>query len=125
MLATVLQVAAGGAIGAAGRYLTGVGMTRLFGMPAFPLGVITANILGCFLMGVLATFLALRSATHLNPLLMTGVLGGYTTFSAFALESFTLYERGQTGLALTYVIASVVLSILALVLGAYVARMLA
>ncbi|MGC8202203.1 fluoride efflux transporter CrcB [Aliiroseovarius sp. PTFE2010] len=125
MFSTLLQVAAGGAIGASARYLTGVGMVRLFGLPTFPLGVITANVLGCFVMGVLASVLALRSGAHLNPFLMTGVLGGYTTFSAFALEAVTLYQRGQGGIAVTYVLASVVLSILALVAGAYTARVIA
>ncbi|MEL6375777.1 MAG: CrcB family protein, partial [Pseudomonadota bacterium] len=57
-----------------------------------------------------------------NPLVMTGILGGFTTFSAFSLEAFTLYERGETGAAALYVILSVVLSILGLALGVWLAR---
>lgn len=122
MMTTLLQVALGGAIGAAARYATGVGVVRLFGIGVFPFGVILVNILGSFLMGVLLVFLAHKSLTHLNPLLMTGVLGGFTTFSAFSLEAFTLFERGETGLAALYVVASVVLSLAALVAGAFLMR---
>jgi len=125
MLATSLQVALGGAIGAALRYLSGVGITRAFGAGGFPLGVIAVNILGSFLMGVLVVTLAGRGLTHLNPFLMTGVLGGFTTFSAFSLEAFTLWERGQPTQAAVYVILSVVLSIAALIAGILAARSLA
>ena len=122
MFTTTLQVALGGAIGAAARYLTGVGITRAFGFGTFPLGVITVNVLGSFLMGVLVVWLAHRSLTHLNPFLMTGILGGFTTFSAFSLETWTLVERGQGHLAIAYVVLSVVLSIMALVAGLMLMR---
>ena len=87
MFTTVLQVALGGAIGAATRYLTGVAVLRAFGVMAFPLGVITVNIVGSFLMGVVVVWFAQRGLTHLGPFVMTGVLGGFTTFSAFSLET--------------------------------------
>ncbi len=122
MFATTLLVALGGAIGAAGRYLSGVGIARLFGVTGFPLGVLAVNIVGSFLMGALVVFLARRGLTHLNPFLMTGVLGGFTTFSAFSLETITLFERGQTGQAALYVVLSVVLSLGGLVLGLALSR---
>ncbi|MEM9755170.1 MAG: CrcB family protein, partial [Pseudomonadota bacterium] len=90
-----------------------------------PLGVLTVNVVGSFLMGCFIGFAAQRGFTHLSPLVATGVLGGFTTFSAFSLEAVTLWERGETGLALAYVIGSVVLSIGALVLGLALARGLA
>ncbi|QQA43357.1 fluoride efflux transporter CrcB [Pelagovum pacificum] len=122
MLSTTLQVALGGAIGASARYLSGVGIGRLFGITGFPLGVIAVNVLGSFLMGLFAGALARRGLAHLNPFLMTGVLGGFTTFSAFSLEAVTLYERGAVGQAAVYVIGSVVLSIGTLILGLTLAR---
>ena len=78
MITTVLQVALGGAIGAALRFLTGVGVLRLVG-PGFPMAIITVNIVGSFLMGVFVVAAAHRGLTHLAPFVMTGVLGGFTT----------------------------------------------
>ena len=120
MIPTVLQVALGGAIGAAARY--GVGVALFRPAAAFPIGVLTANILGSFLMGALVVYLGQRAMAQLNPFLLTGVLGGFTTFSAFSLEAYTLYERGDIGLAVTYVVASLVLSIAALVAGILIMR---
>ncbi|KAA9010637.1 fluoride efflux transporter CrcB [Histidinibacterium aquaticum] len=125
MLVTTLQVALGGAIGAAARYLTGVGMARAFGVTGFPLGVLTVNVAGSFAMGILAAALARRGLAHLNPFLMTGVLGGFTTFSAFSLEAVILWERGQAGQAALYVALSVILSIGGLLAGLALARSLA
>lgn len=122
MLTTLLQVALGGAIGASARYATGVGIVRLAGHGGFPLGVITVNILGSFLMGVFVVAAAHRGLTHLSPFVMTGILGGFTTFSAFSLEAVTLYERGDLSGAVLYVVASVVCSIFGLLLGLWLAR---
>ena len=121
-MTAILQVALGGAIGAVLRYMTGVGMVRAFGHMAFPLPILTVNIVGSFLMGVFVVVAAQRGLTHLSPLVMTGFLGGFTTFSAFSLEAVTLYERGDFGQAATYVVASVVLSIGGLMLGLWLAR---
>lgn len=121
MIYTTLQVALGGAIGAAARFLVGVGLLRLWG-GGFPIGVIAVNVIGSFLMGVFVVFAAHKSLTHLSPLVMTGLLGGFTTFSAFSLEAVTLFERGQTGQAALYVAVSVGVSIAALIAGLWVAR---
>ena len=125
MFGTVLSVAAGGAIGASLRYLTGVAILRTIGHTGFPLAIITVNVLGSFLMGLFVALAAERGLTHLSPFLATGILGGFTTFSAFSLEAVNLYERGDIGHAALYVTASVVLSILGLILGLLVARALA
>ena len=121
MVTSVLSVALGGALGASLRYLSGLGITRLVGH-GFPAGILVVNIVGSFLMGAFVVYAAKRGATYLSPLVMTGFLGGFTTFSAFSLDAVTLYERGQTGLAATYVLVSVIGAILALFLGIWVAR---
>ena len=118
----IFQVALGGAIGASARYMTGLMMARLLGK-GFPWGTLTVNIVGSFLMGVLVVVLA-QTGNRFAPLLMTGVLGGFTTFSAFSLDAVTLYERGQVALAGGYVAASVAVSIAALFAGLLLARSL-
>lgn len=120
---SVLAVAAGGALGSVARYLLNGEVMRWFGMQ-FPLGILIVNVVGCFIMGVVAEGLALRfgASQELRSFLMTGVLGGFTTFSAFALDTSLLVERGQGGQALLYVILSVVGSILALFAGLWLVR---
>ncbi|MEN8659261.1 fluoride efflux transporter CrcB [Marivita sp.] len=122
MLSTLSLVALGGAIGAALRYITGVGVLRVFGQGDFPLAILTVNIIGSFLMGAFVVAVAQRGLTHLSPFVMTGVLGGFTTFSAFSLETMTLIERGQVGSATLYVVLSVGLSVGGLALGLILAR---
>ena len=122
MLNTLSLVAVGGAIGASLRYLSGVSIVRLVGQTEFPVAIMTVNILGSFLMGVFVVAAAHRGLTHLSPLVMTGMLGGFTTFSTFSLETVTLIERGQIGSAMLYITLSVVLSVAGLALGLFVAR---
>jgi len=122
MISSVSLVALGGAIGAALRYLTGISVLRLFGHQDFPVAIITVNVIGSFLMGVFVVAAAHRGLTHFSPFVMTGLLGGFTTFSAFSLETVTLIERGATGQAALYIALSVGLSVGALMLGLMVAR---
>ena len=122
MLHHVLLVAVGGAIGATARYLTGLGIVRLLGVTGFPPAIITVNILGSFLMGVFVVMAAKKGLTHYSPFVMTGLLGGFTTFSAFSLETVTLIESGDTGLAAWYAALSVALSVGGLMLGLWLAR---
>jgi len=122
MITSIIQVAIGGAIGAVGRYLTGVAAVRVMGH-GYPWGTLTVNIVGSFLMGVLIVVLMTKDGgIRIAPLLMTGMLGGFTTFSAFSLDALTIFERGQVGQAALYVVASVVLSLLAIFLGVMIAR---
>ncbi|WP_095587581.1 fluoride efflux transporter CrcB [Actibacterium ureilyticum] len=121
MIGTLAQVALGGAIGAMGRYLTGVAAVRLMGH-GFPWGTLVVNVVGSFLMGVLVVVLARKGGNDLAPLLMTGLLGGFTTFSAFSLDVLTLYERGQAGLAFGYAAASVLVSLAAIAAALWLTR---
>ncbi|CAG0911132.1 unnamed protein product [Cyprideis torosa] len=120
-MTALIQVAIGGAVGASARYLTGIAAARVLGK-GFPWGTLIVNILGSFAMGVLVVALAHLSANRYAPLLMTGILGGYTTFSAFSLDAVTLFERGQTMLAGGYVAVSVIASISALFAGMLLTR---
>ena len=122
MISTVSLVALGGAIGAACRFLMGVGVMRLAGPSEFPVAVLSVNVIGSFLMGVFVVAAAQKGLTHLSPFVMTGILGGFTTFSAFSLEAVTLMERGQLAAAGAYVGLSVALSIGGLMLGLWIAR---
>jgi CrcB protein len=121
MFANLAQVAIGGAIGASARYLTGLLAVRLLGK-GFPWGTLFVNIVGSFLMGVLVVALLHVGGNRFAPLLMTGLLGGFTTFSAFSLDAVTLYERGALALAAAYITASVVFSLAALFAGLLIAR---
>lgn len=122
MFTPLLQVAIGGALGASGRYLANVTLTRAFGA-GFPWGTLAVNIVGSFIMGVLVIVLAKKGANAYAPLLLTGMLGGFTTFSAFSLDALTLFERGQVATALGYVVGSVILSLGAVILGVFATRM--
>lgn len=122
MISTLSLVALGGALGASLRYLAGVAVLRLAGPTDFPLAVIGVNVLGSMLMGVCVVVAAQKGLTHLGPFVMTGILGGFTTFSAFSLETVTLLERGQIGAAGLYVGLSVGLSVLGLMVGLWLAR---
>ncbi len=122
MITTLSLVALGGAIGASLRWLWGIGVLRLAGVTEFPLAILGANVLGSFLMGVFVVAAAHRGLTHLSPFVMTGLLGGFTTFSAFSLETMTLVERGQIGPAMLYVALSVGLSVGGLALGMTLTR---
>ncbi|MGD9982165.1 MAG: fluoride efflux transporter CrcB [Hyphomonadaceae bacterium] len=103
----VLLVAVGGAVGALARYGVGVGVARWFGL-AFPWGTLIVNIAGCVAMGILAARTG-PEQEMVRLALGVGVLGGFTTFSAFSLETVRLMEH-QPGLAMLYVAASVILS---------------
>ncbi|WP_116086999.1 CrcB family protein [Tropicimonas sp. IMCC34011] len=124
MIWTFGQVALGGAIGASLRFGVGVAVARVLplGTSGFPVAVLLCNVVGSALMGAFVTLSAARGLTHLAPLLMTGLLGGFTTFSSFSLEAVTLWERGATGQAALYVGISLGLSLLGLVLGAALMR---
>lgn len=120
-----LAVAAGGAIGAMARYGVNVISTKLYG-PGFPYGTLGVNILGCFVMGLLIGLFVMKDPVNptLKLFLTTGVLGGFTTFSAFSFEAIMLYERKPI-LGITYVAASIALSILACWAGLKMMRGLA
>ncbi|MDF1632136.1 fluoride efflux transporter CrcB [Mycoplana sp. MJR14] len=119
-----LIVFLGAGVGGAGRHGVNILAARLFGT-GFPLGTLAVNVVGCMAMGLLAGYFAFRGhlPQEVRLLLTTGVLGGFTTFSAFALDSAVLWERGHVGAALLYVLASVVLSLAAVAAGLFLARL--
>jgi CrcB protein len=118
-----LQVALGGAAGAVCRYAAGLWVARMLGN-GFPWGTLAVNVLGSCLMGVLVVVLTQVTGNRFAPLVLTGFLGGFTTFSAFSLDAVNLFERGQPELAAGYVAVSVLLSIAALFAGLAFARSL-
>lgn len=120
----LLLVAAGGGIGAGVRHLTNMGSLRLVG-PNYPWGTMAINIVGSFAMGLFIAALARRGGSNeLRLFVATGILGGFTTFSAFSLDFATLWERGATLPAFGYALASVIGAIIALFLGLWLARSL-
>ena len=121
----VLAIAAGGAIGAVGRHYVGVYALKWLGA-AFPYGTLAVNVAGSFLMGVLVTSMAVKwnVGEELRAFLTVGLLGGFTTFSAFSLDFATLMERGETVLAAGYVTASVVLALAGMFAGMHLMRIL-
>lgn len=122
----LLQVALGGALGASLRFLSGAMILRAMGS-GFPYGTMFVNVIGSFLMGLLAFYLMERmdgSFSRYAPFLMTGLLGGFTTFSAYSLDALYLLERGRYASASVYMGGSVVLAIGALFLGMTIARSL-
>jgi CrcB protein len=122
-LPPLLLVAIGGAVGACLRYLVGQWTLANLG-PGLPFGTWTVNIVGSLAMGLLAGWLAQRSdgGQELRLLLGVGVLGGFTTFSAFSLDVFTMINRGEIGLASAYAVSSVAGSVLALMTGVWLTR---
>lgn len=120
-----LIVFLGAGIGGAGRYGVNVLAARLFGT-AFPAGTLAINVLGCLLMGLIAGVFAFRGhlPQEMRLFLTTGILGGFTTFSAFSLDAALLWERGEAGLAVLYVGASVIFSLLAVAAGLAVSRLM-
>jgi CrcB protein len=113
----------GGGFGATLRHVINMTCARSLGT-AFPWGTFIINITGSTVMGLIAGYLAFKgeASQPWRLFLMTGILGGYTTFSAFSLDSALLYERGELGLALAYVLGSVVLSIAGLFSGLALVR---
>jgi CrcB protein len=107
-----LLVFVGGGLGASLRHLVNVACAKFIGT-SFPWGTFIINITGSTVMGLIAGYLAFKgeASQPWRLFIMTGILGGYTTFSAFSLDAATLYERGALGLAAAYVLGSVVLSI--------------
>jgi fluoride exporter len=121
-MGTLFAVGVGGGLGALARYYI-AGWVQPAGV-AFNWGIFVVNISGGLLMGIIveASALKLNLSPELRAFLTVGILGGYTTFSTFSLDSVLLLQRGEYGQAAFYVIGSVVLSILALIAGLWLVR---
>jgi fluoride exporter len=120
----LIYAAAGGAIGTVARHLANVGFGRWLGA-GFPWSTLFVNVVGGFLMGAVIEALALRfdGSLELRTFIATGILGGFTTFSAFSMDAVLMMQRGETAMAAVYIGASVVLSILALLAGLWLTRL--
>ncbi len=118
-----MWVAAGGALGAASRYGVNIAATRFLGLHAH-WGTVAINIAGCLVMGCFMAFAMRRPElpANLRLFLATGILGGFTTFSAFAADFARLIEGGDIGMGIVYVLASVGLSLIAVFVGLAVGR---
>ena len=112
----LLVIAVGGVLGSLGRYGLAVALGEWDGA-SLPWATLTVNLVGCLAIGIAATRLARADPSWLRPFLITGVLGGFTTFSAFALETGVLLDAGKWGVAAAYVLATMVLGLLAVRLG--------
>lgn len=126
----IFIVLGGGGLGSVARYLVNLNVTRAMALrfpdwPVFPFGVMLINVTGSFLMGLVAGLFATRFdafSQDMRLFLATGILGGYTTFSAFSLDVANLIERGDVVLAFAYVAGSVILSVLGLFIGLWMMR---
>lgn len=114
----LVYIACGGAVGSVLRYLASSALARWLGT-GFPYGTLGVNVLGSLLMGMVVSLLVLRHDANpvWHPLLVVGVLGGFTTFSAFSLDILQLIQRGQMVPAVLYVALSVFVSLAALATG--------
>lgn len=123
LISAIAQVAVGGAIGSVCRYLTGHAAERLLGTD-LPYGTLAANLIGSMLMGAAFALLSgnFGEAGRFSPLIMTGVLGGYTTFSAYSLEAWQLFDSGRPLAALAYAGGSAALAIASLAVGIALAK---
>jgi len=117
-----LCVLGGGAVGSLLRYLAGVAiMSRWTGR--FPIATFLINVTGSFAIGLVATLLANSANPNLRPLIITGLLGGYTTFSSYEWEAFGAVRGGAVGIGLLYLVGSVVIGFLACWLGVALATL--
>lgn len=125
MISSLAAVAAGGAIGASLRWLTGLGAVKLFGH-GWPYGTFTANLVGALVMGFLIHAFALRGgmSKDMTLFLTTGLLGGYTTFSTYALDIVTMANRGKALEAALYAGLSVAGGVLMILAGMRLARLI-
>lgn len=116
---SILLVAAGGAVGSVARYLLSGAVLHQTLQWRFPLGTFAVNIIGCFLIGILAG-MAIKEdffTAYTRVFLFTGIIGGFTTFSAFGLETFHLLRRGEVLVAASYIALSILVGLLVLWLG--------
>lgn len=120
MISTIGAIAAGGALGAVMRHLLNTGISSYLG-ESFPWGTLVVNVIGCFIMGVLVAVFAnsWSPSQDFRAFLTVGVLGGFTTFSAFSLDTMLLWTQGNMGGAFAYVMASVIFSITAVFVGSF------
>lgn len=113
---SLFYIFVGGGLGSVARFLVSSYTQKLWNLQAFPLGTLVVNITGCFVIGMLSAYF-LKMDGSLKFLLITGFCGGYTTFSTFSAENFSLWQNGNYGILIFYILLSVLLGVLAVFLG--------
>ena len=121
----ILSIAFGGAIGAVSRYMLSSAVQNISGN-SFPYGMLLCNILGSMILGILYDSLSKGSlfSDNIKLFIQVGILASFTTFSAFSLESFLMFEKGEYSAAIIFILLSVILSIVGLVSGIYFIRVI-
>ncbi len=120
----VLIVGSGGFIGASLRYLSGIGILRITNQHWFPCATFFVNFLGCFLIGLISSWVKAKGGANqeLHLFLIVGLLGGFTTFSSFSYDNLILYSDGKIAAAIFNVVLQVSVCLLAVSLGAFLAK---
>lgn len=124
MFKTILLIGAGGFAGSVGRYLLTKFVAAKWPM-VFPLGTFAVNTLGCFMIGIfMGLSFQYTISTQTRLFLATGFCGGFTTFSTYSLEIFELYQRGEAGISLFYLFGSIILGLISIWMGLWLARVI-
>lgn len=123
MLKTILYIAIGGAVGSVLRFLTTLLVSKYWSNN-FPLATFLVNIIGCFLIGLFVGYLAKNQLedSNIKWFLVTGLCGGFTTFSAFGMENYNLFQNNNSLLAFGYIAASIILGLFAVWFGIFVSK---
>ncbi|MCX8030910.1 MAG: fluoride efflux transporter CrcB [Thermodesulfovibrionales bacterium] len=122
----IILIGIGGCIGSISRYLVGVTVHRLLNIYWFPVGTLAVNVVGCFLIGLIGGILEIKQVNHaeIKFFLFTGILGGFTTFSAFGYETFNLYKDGFIFLSILNPIIQVILGLAAVWCGYFLSKLI-
>lgn len=112
----IFYVFIGGGFGSILRFLISNYTQKFWNINSFPMGTFLVNIIGCFLIGIFSSYF-IKTDGYLKFLLITGICGGFTTFSTFSIENYSLWQNGNYTILISYILASVILGILAVILG--------